>query len=47
MNLGTTTVQLWNYGSVYEYLTSPTSGLYTNAVYNDPRLYGIKVGIKL
>ena len=30
-----------------EYLTSPTSGLYTNAVYGDPRLYGLKVGIKL
>ena len=29
-----------------EYLTSPTSGLYTNAVYGDPRLYGIKVGVK-
>jgi iron complex outermembrane receptor protein len=30
-----------------EYLTSPTSGLYTNAVYGDPRLFGIKVGVKL
>jgi outer membrane receptor protein involved in Fe transport len=30
-----------------EYLTSPTSGLYTNGVYGDPRLYGLKVGIKL
>jgi len=30
-----------------EYLTSPTSGLYTNAVYGDPRLFGLKVGIKL
>jgi outer membrane receptor protein involved in Fe transport len=29
------------------YLTSPTSGLYTNAVYGDPRLFGLKVGIKL
>jgi iron complex outermembrane receptor protein len=38
------------FGSNYiqgEYLTSPTSGLYTNAVYGDPRTYGIKVGIKL
>ncbi len=30
-----------------EYLTSPTSGLYTNGVYGDPRLFGLKVGIKL
>jgi iron complex outermembrane recepter protein len=30
-----------------EYLTSPTSGLYTNGVYGDPRLYGLKVGIHL
>ena len=30
-----------------EYLTSPTSGLYTNAVYGDPRLFGLKVGIKM
>ncbi len=30
-----------------EYLTSPTSGLYTNAVYGDPRLYGLKIGLKM
>jgi outer membrane receptor protein involved in Fe transport len=29
-----------------EYLTSPTSGLYTNAFYGDPRTYGIEVGVK-
>jgi len=27
-----------------EYLTSPTSGLYTNAFYGDPRTYGVAVG---
>jgi outer membrane receptor protein involved in Fe transport len=29
-----------------EYLTSATSGLYTNAFYGDPRLYGLEVGVK-
>lgn len=29
-----------------EYLTSATSGLYTNAFYGDPRTYGIEVGVK-
>jgi outer membrane receptor protein involved in Fe transport len=29
-----------------EYLTSPTSGLYTNAFYGDPRTYGLEVGVK-
>ncbi|HEY1721335.1 MAG TPA: TonB-dependent receptor [Magnetospirillaceae bacterium] len=29
-----------------EYLTSATSGLYTNAFYGDPRMYGIEVGVK-
>ena len=29
------------------YLTSSTSGLYTNGVYGDPRLYGLKVGVHL
>ncbi|MDE3114418.1 MAG: TonB-dependent receptor, partial [Pseudomonadota bacterium] len=29
------------------YLTSPTSGLYTNEFYGDPRTYGITVGIHL
>ena len=27
------------------YLTSPTSGLYTNAFYGDPRTYGVGVGV--
>ena len=30
-----------------EYLTSPTSGLYTNGFYGDPRTYGITVGVHL
>ena len=29
------------------YLTSPTSGLYTNGFYGDPRTYGITVGVHL
>ncbi len=29
------------------YLTSPTSGLYTNEFYGDPRTYGITVGIHM
>ena len=29
-----------------EYLTSATSGLYTNAFYGDPRTYGIEFGVK-
>ena len=29
-----------------EYLTSPTSGLYTNAFYGDPRTYGVEIGAK-
>jgi iron complex outermembrane receptor protein len=28
------------------YLASPTSGLYTNAFYGDPRTYGIELGVK-
>jgi hypothetical protein len=30
-----------------EYVTSQTSGLYSNAFYGDPRTYGITVGVKL
>lgn len=30
-----------------EYVTSQTSGLYTNAFYGDPRTYGITLGVKL
>ncbi len=29
------------------YLTSPTSGLYTNGFYGDPRTYGLTVGLNL
>ena len=28
------------------YLTSSTSGLYTNAFFGDPRTYGIRVGAR-
>ncbi len=28
------------------YLASPTSGLYTNAFYGDPRTYGVELGVK-
>ena len=30
-----------------EYLTSSTSGLYTNAFLGDPRTYGVTVGVHL
>jgi iron complex outermembrane recepter protein len=29
-----------------QYVTSQTSGLYTNAFYGDPRTYGVELGIK-
>ena len=28
------------------YLASPTSGLYTGALYGDPRTYGVNLGFK-